>query len=340
MNIWVAGEGYAELWDHHFEGATAPSGDWSVTAGAWCGKGRLRRPLVRSSPRRATGSTCTKDPTLDVGRRDWCLRHGSSCVTFGRASMCALARARPGTERSCPGRGGRKIGLCSPGRCWRIWPSATRASTSPCKTTAACASCSGTRLKRSGAPLCLPNHRRPRHDRRGLLRARRLDRAFLLGDHDPAPCRHRPRHCLRDLHRCHAAQLGLHRGLRRRRPRDWRHRLWDGELGTYPTTAGAISTAMDVNTAPFDCGVTVFNPEGTALEYSTVFGGVNLDVPSSIVTDSQGAISSSAPRARRTSPSRPGRSTKTTAVAPESTSTHVAITRAAADCPTAPAFSC
>ena len=30
--------------------------------------------------------------------------------------MCALARARPGTERSCPGRGGRKIGLCSPGR--------------------------------------------------------------------------------------------------------------------------------------------------------------------------------------------------------------------------------
>ena len=27
MNIWVAGEGYAELWDHHFEGATAPSGE-------------------------------------------------------------------------------------------------------------------------------------------------------------------------------------------------------------------------------------------------------------------------------------------------------------------------
>ena len=28
--------------------------------------------------------------------------------------------------------------------------------------------------------------------------------------------------------------------------------LWDGELGTYPTTAGAISTAMDINSAPFD----------------------------------------------------------------------------------------
>jgi len=36
MNMWVAGEGYGELWDHHFEGATAPAGDlvshgWRVT---------------------------------------------------------------------------------------------------------------------------------------------------------------------------------------------------------------------------------------------------------------------------------------------------------------------
>ena len=66
--------------------------------------------------------------------------------------------------------------------------------------------------------------------------------------------------------------------------------LWDGDLGTYPTTAGAISTEMTLGTAPFDCGLSVFNPDGTALEYSTVFGGSNLDVPSSIVTDSQGAI--------------------------------------------------
>ena len=36
MNVWMAGDGYAELWDHHFEGATAPSGDlvshgWRMT---------------------------------------------------------------------------------------------------------------------------------------------------------------------------------------------------------------------------------------------------------------------------------------------------------------------
>ena len=36
MTMWVAGEGYAELWDHHFEGGTAPVGDlvshgWRVT---------------------------------------------------------------------------------------------------------------------------------------------------------------------------------------------------------------------------------------------------------------------------------------------------------------------
>ena len=69
--------------------------------------------------------------------------------------------------------------------------------------------------------------------------------------------------------------------------------LWSSDLstiGTYPTTAGAISTEMTAATYPFDCGLSVFSPDGTALEYSTVFGGGNLDVPSSIVTDSQGAI--------------------------------------------------
>ena len=69
--------------------------------------------------------------------------------------------------------------------------------------------------------------------------------------------------------------------------------LWSNDvssIGTYPTTAGAISTAMTAATYPFDCGLSVFSPDGTALEYSTVFGGGNLDVPSSLVTDSQGAI--------------------------------------------------
>ena len=60
--------------------------------------------------------------------------------------------------------------------------------------------------------------------------------------------------------------------------------------GVVPTTAGAISTAMTAATGPFDCGLSVFSADGTNLEYSTVFGGSLLDVPSSIVTDSQGAI--------------------------------------------------
>lgn len=66
--------------------------------------------------------------------------------------------------------------------------------------------------------------------------------------------------------------------------------LWDGALGTYPTTAGAISTGMTVATGPFDCGLSVFSADGTNLVYSTVFGGDELDVPSSIVSDSEGAI--------------------------------------------------
>jgi gliding motility-associated-like protein len=66
--------------------------------------------------------------------------------------------------------------------------------------------------------------------------------------------------------------------------------LWDGALGTYPTTAGAIQTQMTATTGPFDCGFAVFSADGTDLIYSTVFGGDELDVPSSIVADSEGAI--------------------------------------------------
>jgi len=66
--------------------------------------------------------------------------------------------------------------------------------------------------------------------------------------------------------------------------------LWNGNLEEYPTTAGAISTGMTFASGPFDCGFSVFSADGTALEYSTVFGGGALDVPSSIVSDSQGAI--------------------------------------------------
>ena len=55
--------------------------------------------------------------------------------------------------------------------------------------------------------------------------------------------------------------------------------LWNGNLEEYPTTAGAISTGMTFASGPFDCGFSVFSADGTALEYSTVFGGGALDVP-------------------------------------------------------------
>ena len=64
--------------------------------------------------------------------------------------------------------------------------------------------------------------------------------------------------------------------------------LWDGGMGEYPTTAGAISTTFNGANGPFDIGVTVFNPAGTNILYSTIAGGGQMDIPSSIVADSSG----------------------------------------------------
>ena len=64
--------------------------------------------------------------------------------------------------------------------------------------------------------------------------------------------------------------------------------LWEGDMGTYPTTAGAISTTFAAGNGPFDIGISVFSADGTALLYSTIAGGNGMDVPSSIVADSNG----------------------------------------------------
>lgn len=66
--------------------------------------------------------------------------------------------------------------------------------------------------------------------------------------------------------------------------------LWDGGMGTYPTTAGAVATAFNGNNGPFDIGVSVFTADGTALIYSTIAGGNGMDVPSSMVSDSNGDL--------------------------------------------------
>ena len=64
--------------------------------------------------------------------------------------------------------------------------------------------------------------------------------------------------------------------------------LWEGDMGTYPTTAGAISMTFAAGNGPFDIGISVFSSDGTALLYSTIAGGNGMDVPSSIVADSNG----------------------------------------------------
>jgi len=64
--------------------------------------------------------------------------------------------------------------------------------------------------------------------------------------------------------------------------------LWDGGMGTYPTTAGAVSTTFAAGDGPFDIGITVFSANGTALVYSTIVGGNSMDICSSIVADSNG----------------------------------------------------
>ena len=64
--------------------------------------------------------------------------------------------------------------------------------------------------------------------------------------------------------------------------------LWEGDMGAYPTTAGAISTDFTLADGPFDLGITVFTPDGTGIIYSTIAGGNGMDVPSSVVADSNG----------------------------------------------------
>lgn len=64
--------------------------------------------------------------------------------------------------------------------------------------------------------------------------------------------------------------------------------LWDGGMGEYPTTAGAISTNFNMANGPFDIGITVFTPDGNNIIYSTIAGGNGMDIPSSVVADSNG----------------------------------------------------
>ena len=292
MTMWVAGEGYAELWSHRFEGDPEPAGDllshaWRVT---WEGATpNANREILTEAGHRVNiykGS----DPSRWV----------SGLVP---ASRFKLLDVWPGIDvRIGPRSPGDRAALPGPGwkEDWIVHPGADLADLV---------------IRHEGVNLSMHEDGSLYIQLGNMAEARwgapyayqtieghvsKVDAAYVvegqtvrfeLGDHDETEP------VVIDPDIVFATYIGATQpnwGFTAAYDADGRAiggtALWDGELGTYPTTAGAISTAMDANTAPFDCGVSVFSADGTALEYSTVFGGANLDVPTSIVTDSQGAI--------------------------------------------------
>ena len=292
MTMWVAGEGYAELWDHHFDGGTAPVGDlvshgWRVT---WEGATPQPQREVLAESGHRVNYYKGQDPT----------RWAEGLVPETRFK---LRDVWPGIDlRVGPRSPGDRAALPGPGwkEDWILQPGADLGSLV---------------LRHEGVDLALQADGSLRIQLGATAEARWgapyayqtqdghvtdveahyiLDGntvRFELGPHNSAlPV-------VIDPDIVFATYIGATQpnwGFTAAYDEDGRAlggtALWDGDLGTYPTTAGAISTAMTAGTAPFDCGLSVFSPDGTALEYSTVFGGGNLDVPSSIVTDSQGSI--------------------------------------------------
>ena len=292
MNIWVAGDGYAELWDHHFEGATAPSGDlvshgWRVV---WEGaSGAASHEVLAEAGHRVNmykGSDPGRWATGLVPETRFKLRDVWPGIDV------RIGPRSPGDRAVLPGPGWKEDWIVQPGAELEDLAIRHEGVDLTLQDDGSLRILLGnTAEAKWGAPYAyqtIDGHVKT-VDASYVLEGSTV--RFLLGDHDPA------HPVVIDPDIVFATYIGATQpnwGFTAAYDDDGRAiggtALWDGELGTYPTTAGAISTAMDATTAPFDCGVTVFNPEGTALEYSTVFGGVNLDVPSSIVTDSQGAI--------------------------------------------------
>ena len=290
MNIWVAGEGYDALWSHHFEGDPAPTGElqshgWRVT---WEGCAPFMNHEVMSQANHRVNLYKGQDPTRWVEglvpERRFKLREVWPGIDL------RIGPRSPQDRQQVPGPGWKEDWIVHPG-----------------------ADVSTIKIRHDGVDLTLKKD--------GSLRIQLGNTAeviwatpyayqsvngrvtpvevtyrlegqtvfFELGDYDESQA------VVIDPDIVFATYIGATQpnwGFTAAYDEDGRAlggtALWD--VGTYPTTAGAISTGMTFDTAPFDCGLSVFSPDGTALEYSTVFGGAQLDVPSSIVTDSQGAI--------------------------------------------------
>ena len=293
MNIWVAGEGYAALWDHQFEGESfVPdeliSHGWRVT---WEGAAPMPQHEVLSEASHRVNIYKGDDPSRWVEGLVPETRFKLHDVWPG--IDLRVGPRSPGDQAEFPGPGWKEDWLVQPG----ADPSDVALRHDGVELTlqedgSIRIQLGTTAVVRWGAPYAYQTHD-------GRVTEVNVEYVidgstvrFLVGEYDESlPL-------IVDPDIVFSTYIGAVQsnwGFTAAYDNDGRAlggtALWDGQgLGNYPTTAGAISTAMTAATGPFDCGLSVFSADGTALEYSTVFGGSQLDVPSSIVTDSQGAI--------------------------------------------------
>jgi len=292
MNMWVAGEGYGELWDHHFEGATAPAGDlvshgWRVT---WEGSSLDAPHETLAEAGHRVNIYKGQDPA----------RWAEGLVPETRFKLhdvwpgidLRVGPRSPGDRESLPGPGWKEDWILQPGAdpdLLAVRHDGVDLSLQPDGSLHI--QLGATAEARWGVPYAYQTQAGHISEVEVAYVLDGTTVRFELGPYDAAlPL-------VIDPDIVFATYIGATQpnwGFTAAYDEDGRAiggtALWDGDFGTYPTTAGAISTAMTFDTAPYDCGLSVFSPDGTTLEYSTVFGGQRLDVPSSIVTDSQGAI--------------------------------------------------
>ena len=292
MNVWVAGEGYAELWDHEFEGGEEPTG--MLISHGW----RTRWLGANESVNRETISTATHrvnyykgaDPTRWaeglVPETRWKLREVWPDIDL------RVGPRSPGDRSALPGPGWKEDWIVQPGASASdiaIQHEGVDLELQP--DGSLLIQLGETAEVRSGKPYAYQtlNGKVTPVEASYLLEGDVV--RFTVGDHDPT------QPLVIDPDIVFATYIGATQpnwGFTAAYDDEARAlggtALWDGSLGTYPTTGGAISMGMTAATGPFDCGFSVFSPDGTLLLYSTVFGGDELDVPTSIVSDSQGAI--------------------------------------------------
>ena len=291
MNMWVAGEGYAELWDHHFEGATAPAGSltshgWRVT---WVGAAPTANHVTMGEAGHRVHWYKGQDPSRWV--------EGLVPETrFKRVNIWPQIDLRigprsPGDRQAFPGPGWKEDWVVNPG----ADPSDIAiqhdgADLSLQEDGSLLFQLGTTAEARWGVPYAYQMKEGKVHEVQVAYDVQGTTVRFSLGTYDASlPLVIDPDIVFATYIGAVQPNWGFTAAYDDQGRALGGTALWDGDFGTYPTTAGAISTGMTAGTAPFDCGLSVFSADGTNLLYSTVFGGSALDVPSSIVSDSQGA---------------------------------------------------